>query len=111
MNCQELGAYQTSIVSELLTKLYGVDAKQAGVADEDMLRSIKDATSVAFLGVSCIHELHNIFDTNNKSTRWFGYSNTDLPFSTLRFEIKTISSIKPLALSMVSKDNRAGSDR
>ena len=85
MNCQELGAYQTSIVSELLTKLYGVDAKQAGVADEDMLRSIKDATSVAFLGVSCIHELHNIFDTNNKSTRWFGYSNTDLPFSTLRF--------------------------
>ena len=69
MDFQELGAYQTSIVSELLTSLYGVDAKQAGATNEDMLRSIKDATSVAFLGTSCIHELHNIFDTDERFTR------------------------------------------
>ena len=85
MGSQELGAYQTPIVSELLTELYGVDAKQAGSTNEDMLRSIKDAASVAFLGTSCIHGLHNIFDADEKSSRWLGYSNTDLPFSTLRF--------------------------
>ena len=58
------------IVSELLTKLYGINAKQAGTTNEDMaMRSIKDAASVAFLGTPCTHEPHNNFDTTEKFTR------------------------------------------